>query len=386
MLIIDYIIQRDQTQIEDTIKSLGTPYNRILKVFKDLFGDTNKTGYLSATQVEQKVIGSGAIYSTVAASLLAADKSIMRAISHRGSQVAHKLEYARSDVLAVSAGVADLRPSNNLWVNIGGSHTSLDGAGKVSKAVLSGPEVTIGYESVFEEGWFAGIAFLYGAKRLKMNSLDAKADIDSVGGAIYGGKATPWGPGFLRLLLAMELGRHDISAERRVDVAGVSEKLKADYSGKSLISFVEAAYRTPISKMVELEPYVTVGWHSLKTKDFKEKGGLFGMRGRGESHDRFLTALGLRSTLAINDNISFNLEAGWRHVYGRAIPPRNIALNQTGTVFLVERSPLSRDEALIGVGATFNFSDSMSVDLNYQGSMGGKEKSHGGALKLTFMW
>jgi outer membrane autotransporter protein len=328
---------------------------------------------------------SGELFPSLNNALLAQDLSFMRALSKRVSLSSGERSGGQLLAsLAPSSGSADW--SNNLWVTVEGVHMAFEGNANAGRAVLTGPEVTLGYDRGFTDGWFGGLAMRLGDKLLKVDSRDSKADIKTISIALFGGKETQLGDGVLRLLMAGEYSRHDLDTERLVLVGNHRQKLEADQDVNSWLFWLESAYRIGFSNGNALEPFLSVGWHNLRLKSLEERGGTAALRKRGESCSHSLGTIGLRSKIKAHERLTVDLDVGWRHLFGKKVPEGLMAFAQGGDPFRVKGVPLSRDEVIAGLGLNLTISENIGLVLDYQGAFGAKSRSHAGGLSLKVSW
>ncbi|MDR1870791.1 MAG: autotransporter domain-containing protein [Deltaproteobacteria bacterium] len=329
---------------------------------------------------------SGEIYPTLKNALYHQDLSFIRTLTSRVSRIAAAASGQGGELLASLAPKVGVVRDNNFWATVEGSYLTLKGDGNAGKAELYGPEASLGYDRALPNGWIAGLAMKLADKKLKVDSRDSKVDVQTLAFALYGGKEIPLGPGDLRILLVGEYSHHDLESERTAIVGNNSQRLKGDFHASSYLAWLEAAYRLKVAGDNTVEPFVAVGYHHLKTNSFTERGGAAALRQRGEKWNHTLASLGLRSKIKVSDRVAINLEAGYRHSFGKKYPENLTAFASGGAPFRVRGVPISRDEFQVATGLSFAINDQVSLALDYQGDFGSQAQSHVGGLTLKVAW
>ncbi|MDR1873053.1 MAG: autotransporter domain-containing protein [Deltaproteobacteria bacterium] len=372
----DYTTTYNQLAVSDAIETLnrsGDLYNILL---------TTKAGMV------QKSLNSlsGEIYPTLKNALFHQDLSFVRTLSSRVSRSLAAASGEGQELLASLSPMVGVVRDNHFWATLEGSYLTLKDDGNAGKAELTGPEVSLGYDRNFPNGWFTGLAMKFADKRLKVDSRDSKADIKTLSFALYGGKEIPLGPGDLRILLLGELNRHDLDSERTALVGNNHQRLKADFHAYSYLAWLEGAYRLNLTADNTLEPFLAVGWRNLRLNSFRERGGNAALRHRGENWNHTLGSVGLRSLIKATDKLAVNLEAGYRHSFGKKYPESLLAFSDGGEPFRVRGVTLSRDEFQVATGLSYAIRDNVNLSLDYQGDFGSKAQSHVGGLSLKVSW
>jgi outer membrane autotransporter protein len=257
----------------------------------------------------------------------------------------------------------------------------LKGDGNAAKANLTGPEISTGYIREFGGGFFGGGAFRFADKRLKVNGISSSSDIQSLGIALYAGKDF----GSVRIMAAGEINRHDIDSER-LTFGNNPQKLTAGYNAWSYILSAGISWLLPVSESLDLEPYALYSWHNIKTDGFVETGGSAAITNGGESFDRSSTSVGLRADIHAGSMLTINLEAGWRHMFGKNTPESTFAFAEGSSSFTIAGAPLNRNELLVGAGVTANLSERTAIKLNYSGNVGKHALSHSGEVTFKVVW
>jgi autotransporter-associated beta strand protein len=275
---------------------------------------------------------------------------------------------------------------NSFWAVAGGTHTVLRGTAETARTTMVGPEVSVGYDHSFDNGWLAGLAFQYGHKKVKTGARHSEAEVDSLTVGVYGGREIRLGPGLLRLVLSGAYSHHDVDSTRKVTIGTQTQTLDASYTARSIEGSLEAAYRFPVSDSFHLEPYVSIGMQRLRLGGFSETGGSAALTSVARSWNHAVSTAGLRLLLAANDRVSFGANLGWQHTFGNLVSTATYAFREGGRGFTVNSSPMNRNEALVGLDLGVKVSDNVNLSLGYNGSLGNQGQSHGGMAMVEVKW
>ncbi|MDR2367866.1 MAG: autotransporter outer membrane beta-barrel domain-containing protein, partial [Deltaproteobacteria bacterium] len=379
----DYAYTRNQRAVAAALETLDAGSG----LYVDLVSGT------VLDQARQTLDGlSGESHATLKAGLMKLGTSFMDSLARRVSlrpragNVPGEMALGDSAPAAGEGAVVPAGGPNGLWVSIEASHARFRGDGNAGRASFYGPEVSVGYQRDFAGGWFGGLAFRYGDKKMEVDSRDSKLDMDAVAVALYGGKETPLGPGALRLLLGVGAGWYSVDSERRVTIGATTQTLRASYHGESFFGFMEAAYPFSPTGGVILEPFATLGWQGIRLGGFRERGGNAALVSHGERWDDAHAAVGVRTSFRLGQRVSLSLEPGWRHSFGGVAPVKELGFAQGGDRFRARGPALSRDEAFIGAGLSLGLTDRLRLGLDYNGSLGNRGQSHGGTATMAFNW
>ena len=352
-------------------------------LYKDIANGTTKD------QAERLLDAlSGEIHSTLTGSLLQLDRNFQRGFTQHLVRAAHhRLALQGANPEDAGAPLKGAMPQGNgLWADMGGSNTTVDGDGNAAKSTLKGPEVRGGYDARFENGWIGGAAVRFGSKKLDVDGRRSDADINSYTAALYGGKEFEVGPGTLRALVGASYTRHDVDTTRKVTIGGQKQGLEADYHADSWQALVELGYAVPLGQTLILEPFANVGVNSIRVDGFTESGGNAALSRSAKTWENASTAMGLRASVPLHERVSLNAEAGWQHAYGSLTPKGTVKFREGGDSFTIKGNTQSRDAAVIGFGMDLKATENISFNLNYEGTLGNRAKSHGGNAGIVIRW
>ncbi|PTU74695.1 autotransporter domain-containing protein [Pseudomonas mangrovi] len=301
------------------------------------------------------------------------------AVLQNGQEFSHSLLQRSGNQLDESK-----RTALPLWIETEGATRRNEGNGNSAEAIQRGSSVAVGGELAMPNDWILGGALRYGDHRLSVDGRSSHADIDSYSFGLYGRRTLPLDAGVLRMTLGGIYGIHSIDTERDIDTAGMRQSLSADYDATSQQVFAELGYAMNMGANIQLEPYASLSWSQVASDSFTEKGGNAALHGDSQNEDMTATTLGLRSQVLLN-NGQFQLDAGlgWQHNYSDVNP--QASLNFLGSsAFTVEGASISRDTALVDLGASYRIAPGVTIRAGYTGQFGDNLSSNGGNLTLNW--
>jgi outer membrane autotransporter protein len=206
---------------------------------------------------------------------------------------------------------------------------------------------------------------------------------DSVSLGAYAGRL--WGPVALKLGAAYTWNM--VSTTRTIAFPGFWDQAKSDYTGGTAQAFADLSYRFTIHG-VSAAPFADLAYINQSMPSFNENG-FGGAALYGASSDIGVTfgTLGLRLakefTLA---RYGFEIDAslGYRHAFGSVTPTTSENFRLGGATFETAGVPVTRNAALISLGARTRLSDSLTLGAAYFGEYGGSYSQSG--VKANAVW
>lgn len=267
---------------------------------------------------------------------------------------------------ARDGGCADLSDRAAGWAQGLGGWGDFDG-GRGSAAVdhdtagfLTGLDLPLG---AWRLGGFAG----YSRSSWDVDARHASGDSDDYHAGVYGGRA--WNA--LRLKLGGSYTWHDVSAQRSVAFATISDRLEADYDANAVQAFGELGYRFD-GAAIGLEPFVNVAHVRLRTDGYAERGGATALIAEAQTMQSTIAILGVRPTTQVDlgsARARLRGTLGWRHAFGDVIPKASHRF-AGGAAFSVEGASLARDAAVLEAGADLAFGHAGVASITYGGQFG----------------
>ncbi|WP_434643115.1 autotransporter domain-containing protein [Achromobacter piechaudii] len=282
-------------------------------------------------------------------------------------------------------------PSSNAqpaWAEVIGNWQTMKGNGDSAKVRQETGGVFAGVDHALGGGWRLGGALGITDGKTQVDDRSSKADVAGYSAALFGGKIFDVGSGKLNLMVGTSYTWHDISTERYANVAGASQKLKADYGASTTQLFGEAGYTLPVAAGFSVEPYVGLAWSDTRTRGFSESGGSAALRGHSDSNTQTSSTLGLRTLTDFTlGRAEGRLQAslGWRHAFGDVLPQTTMSFDG-GQAFTVAGAPIARNAALAELGVQTAITRNATIGLTYSGQFGGGNRENAGALHMTWKY
>lgn len=277
------------------------------------------------------------------------------------------------------------RRDRGLWAQLLGGHgnTRSDGNAVGYKSDTSG--VLLGADSKLNDRTAVGLAYQYGDTRLDYAS--AGHDDARVRGhqlAAYGSHVVDdW-----RLQAIAAYGWNAYSTDRDITIGEASSRARAEYDGRELGVFLEAAYRIDRGNHV-LEPALSLQNVVLKQDGFREKGaGALGLEADSQTTRSLVSMLGGRLQLPLaQTGLSAELRAFWRRQWADRGSEMEVAFQGApGSSFRVTGVSQERDSAVVGLGLKGRTSDSLSLELDYNLGVDRRQTQHTLIAGLRYTW
>ncbi|MDF3202849.1 autotransporter outer membrane beta-barrel domain-containing protein [Pseudomonas sp. 1912-s] len=310
----------------------------------------------------------GQTHADIAATLIDDTRYLREAINSRLQQ---------TQTVATSANITS--SGNGGWVQLLGGHNSLSADDNATGYSASNSGVLLGMDTDIADGWLLGAAAGYTQTKLD-GSGASKANSDNYHLSLYGGKSL--GNIALRAGTASTWSRLDTS--RRIDYNGLSDYQKSAYTARTDQVFAETGY----TGWARLEPFANLAYINFQSENFKEHGGSTSLHGKKQSQDATLSTLGVRANaqlpVTITTPMTVSAELGWQHQYGELDRQASLTFQNSEASFDVKGVPVSRDGAVIKVGAKIALTKDTLFSLNYSGLHSGNNQSNAVNLGFTF--
>jgi subtilase-type serine protease len=275
---------------------------------------------------------------------------------------------------------------NNGWIKALGAWGTTDSSHDTAGYSTSIGGLLAGVDGALDEQTRIGLVTGYSDSSLSMGSgTHSSAKVDSYHlGAYAGHEIGAW-----RLSTGAAYSWHRADVKRDLQYGDVSAKQKAKVDAATTQVFGEAAYRLHLQPLA-LEPFANVAYVHLDTEGFKEKGDAAALKSSGDQRDAVLSTLGVRAIKTFNLSAQQTLDVsghlGWQHSLSDIDSEQHLRFASGGTPYSVESSALVRDAALVGVQASLALSRDVRVNLDYNGQLASREKSHGVGLSLNWQF
>ncbi|WP_346891479.1 autotransporter domain-containing protein [uncultured Roseibium sp.] len=327
------------------------------KTFQTLSGDTyvgTSTAMMAETGVTRNVVDSRirSSFSGVAAMQMA--------------EVATHGDKADEEVQASGGPV--------LWAKGYGNWAQLDGSTGVTGLRSFSGGAIIGMDREILDGWRAGLFAGYGNTHTRADGVDATSDTDT------------YQIGAIGLRLGASYGWNDVSADRTVTVASLTNDLGADYSAQTGQGFIELGYLARYNA-TRFEPFANQAIVYQRTDSFTESGGAAALSVDSSELTQGITTLGVRFeqdlSKFLEGPVSLTGSLAWQHTFGDVDAETSMRFLSGGNTFRVTGAALDRDQAAITAGFRGKVGQNATLDITYEGTLGNDSQSHGAEALLT---
>lgn len=331
---------------------------------------------------------SGEVHASVKTALRDADAG-MRALTFK---------HLRSNLSAISYPGSPMAQAGNndgsslpqdgalpVWAETVGAWQTRDDDGNAARATQRNGGLIVGADQSVGNGWRVGGALGYTDSTLRVDDRNSKSQVNSYSATLYGGKAFEAGVGEFNLLMGAAYSWHTIDSQRRIDVAGLNQSLKADYHAGAAQLFTELGYAVAAGNAV-LEPFAGVAWSDLRARGFSESGGSAALSGRAQNDDQTTTTVGVRAKTPFSlgkTSGTVRGSVGWRHTFGGLAPQSTHAFNGSQP-FTVAGAPSARDTALLELGADIAVSRNATLGVSYAGQFGKGSRENTGSVSMRW--
>ncbi len=300
-----------------------------------------------------------------------------------------QLRDAVSDRLRVEGLYDQAAPGtddNNVWVKALGAWGKNSGSSDGASSTSSLGGLLVGVDGLVAEHTRLGAMAGYSDSSLGLgDDTHSSAAADSYHLGAYIGHEQ----GALRLTAGASHSWHRIDVKRDVQVGASPERLKVKRDAQSTQVFTEAAYRLNLQPLA-LEPFANLAYVHFDSDSFTEKGGATALKGGDDSRDTVLSTLGLRAGSRFNLNDSQKLDVsgtlGWQHNLSDTSSTQHLAFASAANTFAVQSVSMDRDAAVVGARASLALTRDARINLDYNGLLGARDKTHGVGLSLDWQF
>lgn len=336
-------------------------------VYESLLLSTNAS---SAQQAFDQL--SGEIHPAVGNLLLNDSRQLRDAVGERTRQ---------QGVAAVQAVEGQ---GNGLWVKALGAWGKAEGDSGRARYSSSIGGMLLGVDGQVNEDTRVGAFTGYSDSSLSMgDGRHSSASVDSYHLGAYAGKELEQ----MRLSLGASHSWHRIETKRELQYNEVSDRQKSKRDAQSSQVFGEAAWKVALPGMA-LEPFANLTYVHIASDSFKEHGGAAALKGGKDNRDAWLSTLGMRAgkqlQLSSGQAVELSATLGWQHNLSSTGADQHLAFAGQGDTYKVQALSLDRDAAVVGARAGIALGRQAKVNLDYNGLLGSRDKSHG--VGLTLDW
>ncbi|QQM30060.1 autotransporter domain-containing protein [Martelella lutilitoris] len=268
-----------------------------------------------------------------------------------------------------------------VWAAGYGAWSSMDGSGVAAKMTDSVGGFFLGADAAAFGSMRFGAVAGFGQSTYKVDAHNAKGTSDDYTFGLYGGGE--WG-GF-----GVDFGTaytwHSVSTNRSVYASTFTDHLSGSYDAGTFQVYGGVGYGFDVTDSFTLEPYADAAYINQHSDAFTETGGIAALSYQSQTMNTGFTTVGLRGAWEFDIGGYQNrlsASAGWRHGFGDLDP--QAAFTFAGSdPFGVTGTPLAEDQAVLSIGWDTEFSDTVSVGVNYTGQFAGGNRSQNVTAKLN---
>ena len=284
----------------------------------------------------------------------------------------------------IAAAPAVEGQGNGLWVKALGAWGKAEGDSARARYSSSIGGMLLGIDGQMSEDTRVGVFTGYSDSSLSMgDGRHSSASVDSYHLGAYAGKELEQ----MRLSLGGSHSWHRIETKRELQYNEVSDRQKSKRDAQSTQVFGEAAWKVALPSMA-LEPFANLAYVHIASDSFKEHGGAAALKGGQDNRDAWLSTLGMRAgkqlQLSGGQAVELSATLGWQHNLSSTGADQHLAFAGQGDTYTVQALSLDRDAAVVGARAGIALGRQARVNLDYNGLLGSRDKSHG--VGLTLDW
>ncbi|TFF36276.1 autotransporter domain-containing protein [Pseudomonas sp. RIT623] len=273
---------------------------------------------------------------------------------------------------------------NGLWIKALGAWGKAEGDSGRARYSSSIGGMLLGIDGQISEDTRIGVFTGYSDSSLSMgDDRHSSASVDSYHLGAYAGKELEQ----MRLSAGVNHSWHRIETKRELHYNEVSDRQKSKRDAQSTQVFGEAAWKLDLPS-VALEPFANLAYVHIASDSFTEHGGAAALKGGEDNRDAWLSTLGMRAgkqlQLSSGQAVELSATLGWQHNLSSTGADQHLAFAGQGDTYKVQALSLDRDAAVVGARAGIALSREARVNLDYNGLLGSRDKSHG--VGLTLDW
>ncbi|MCF5649758.1 autotransporter domain-containing protein [Pseudomonas syringae] len=300
-----------------------------------------------------------------------------------------QLRDAVGDRLRVEGLYDQLAPGtedNSVWVKALGAWGKNSGSSDSASSTSSLGGLLAGVDGLISEHTRLGAMAGYSDTSLSLgDDTHSRASADSYHLGAYIGHEQ----GALRLTAGASHSWHRIDVKRDLQFGAFSDRQKVKRDAQSSQVFTEAAYRLNLQPLA-LEPFANLAYVHFDSDSFTEKGGATALKGSDDTRDTVLSTLGMRAgnRFNLNDTQKLDVSAtlGWQHNLSDTSSEQHLAFASAGNSFNVQSVSMDRDAAIVGARASLALGRDARINLDYNGLLGARDKTHGVGLSLDWQF
>ncbi|WP_174802377.1 autotransporter domain-containing protein [Martelella limonii] len=288
---------------------------------------------------------------------------------------------AETPVLTPFGAFVEENSGIGVWATGYGSWSRIKGEGGSATITDSAGGFYLGADFAAFDTMRFGAVVGYGQSSYEVDARNVTGRSDDFTLGFYGGGQ--WG-GF-GSDFGMAYTWHDVTADREIDFSTLSERERGSYNAGTFQVYGDLGYTFAITDSFQIEPYVDASYIHQQSGSFTEAGGVAALFHPESEMDTWFTTVGVRSAweFRLGEYQSrLTAAAGWRAGFGDLNPAEQVAFDG-GDVFGITGAPLAKNQGIVSVGFETQFTDKVSVGLNYTGQFGGGNESQNVSARLN---
>nr|WP_272211905.1 autotransporter outer membrane beta-barrel domain-containing protein [Marinicella sp. W31]MDC2877795.1 autotransporter domain-containing protein [Marinicella sp. W31] len=243
-----------------------------------------------------------------------------------------------------------------VWGTGYGSWGSYDSDGNASNFDTSLGGIVTGIDAKFGPNSYAGVALGYSHSNSTIDGVNSSADTDSGVIAAYAGTSFDG----VNVRGGVSYTFSDVNTSRGIQLPGLVTGTDGQFNAGLTQVFGEVGYGMAIEDLA-LEPFAGLAWAHLNTNGFTESG-TAGLTGDSSNSNVGYGTLGIRiaQDFAMQNGAVFTPRASlaWQYAFGDLTPSTAMSFAAIGgSSFTASGVPLSKNSALVDIGADFKISD-----------------------------
>jgi len=336
----------------------------------------DKSGSATSARQMEPIVNAGAIQAGYAT------------IHHFNQTVASRIEQlplilqARENMM--TGFLTGDEPANTgAWTQVFGATMHQDGRDAISGYNANVDGISLGWDRLFAENFFAGFSFGYAHNSISSSDSTAKTGIDSTQGSIYGSLITE--AYYLNAIASFAYNRYDSS--RYMSFGGIDRTAKSSYDGNQYSGYLEGGFNFH-QKGIKMTPLISLHYQHLQLHDYCESGaGALNLAVDTQRYNILQSGLGAKIAYPLADkNVRFIPELHARWLYDFVGAPQQSTAQFAGGGATFATRGLEPPKSSYNIGAKLNILTEYGVTLSLDYDLEIKQgfHSHNGYINVRY--
>jgi len=253
-------------------------------------------------------------------------------------------------------------PANTgAWTQVFGATMHQDGRDAVSGYNANVEGISLGWDRLLAENFFAGFSFGYAHNSISSSDSTTKTGIDSTQGSIYGSFTTK--NYYLNGIGSFAYNRYDSS--RYMSFGGIDRTAKSSYDGNQYSGYLEGGYSFH-HQGIKITPLASLHYQHLHLRDYCESGaGALNLAVDTQRYNILQSGLGAKIAYPIQkNNVQLIPELHARWLYDFVGDPQQATAQFTGGGATFASKGLDPPKSSYNIGAKLNILTEYGVTLS----------------------